>query len=284
MIAAQAAISIKNSRYVLEVKEKAAIEKQMEAARAVQTSLLVPGEQFSGGKIHHFYHPADHTGGDWYGNYWDGRRNRLYMLLGDVTGHGISSALVTAAAAGAAASAIYGIGTANQNLEQDLRSIARAINQAVLRTGAPTNRVMTMALLAIDLENGRGHYLNAAHPAVLIARNRGNMDFLLKAGNHFGISENPHFGSLEFALEPGDRVFMHTDGLIENRDARGATLRQVTMRKLILGNPDPEQLLKQMTLLIDNFVKNEQTDDTAIIVFHWTFAMSQNQNARIRAV
>ena len=90
------AISLKNIQLVEETRLSARMEAELQTARAVQHSLLpeklpeLPNLELAG-----YYQSASETGGDWYGVN-DAFENALYIMIGDVTGHGTPSALVTA--------------------------------------------------------------------------------------------------------------------------------------------------------------------------------------------
>ena len=56
-----------------------------------------------------FYAPASQTGGDWYGCHYDEASRIAYFFVGDVTGHGFPSALITGGASGAVSAAVQGL-------------------------------------------------------------------------------------------------------------------------------------------------------------------------------
>ena len=84
-------------------RERNTLISKLEAAKTVQEAILVPPTDVPHVKTFYGYEAAEKTGGDWFGNYFHEKENLLFSLIGDVTGHGVSSALLTAAAAGATA-------------------------------------------------------------------------------------------------------------------------------------------------------------------------------------
>ena len=77
----------------------------LETAEIVQKNLLLPCRNIPNIESRDFYKAAEHAGGDWFGHFYNEKYRTLYILIGDVTGHGLANALITGAAAGAAASA-----------------------------------------------------------------------------------------------------------------------------------------------------------------------------------
>ena len=247
----------------------------IEAARAVQEALLETGGEVPGCELAWFYRPAERAGGDWFGNYYVAAHSRLYMCVADVTGHGIPSALVTAAIAGATASAISAlrmqpIGAMND----DLHAIARAVNEAVLHTGARANRSATMVLLALDTQSGEGAILYAAHPLAYIRR-ASTVATLMGRGNLLGLKVDPSFETRRFSLLPGDVIFLYSDGLIENADSKGRMLRSRSLMKIIEDTDDPLQIVDQLRVRVEAFVQNKATDDTTFVVLKWQGTATQ---------
>jgi len=237
---------IKNIEYVAEVKERSRLEDSLRAAQAVQSALLpklnkVPGLEFAA-----HYASAEHTGGDWYGIHFDPDLARLYLQMGDVTGHGIPAALVTASAAGAIASAYSMLKRdPSISLDESLAWIVEAADKAVTGSCSENGLSMTMAFIALDLRSGEGVYLNAAHvPTYLV--NAGKLKTLLIPGQHLGMGQEKR-SPLRFSFAPGDYLFLYTDGLLENSYGQANRLRQRDLAKL-LTNGQALSVLKSSIL------------------------------------
>ena len=225
MLAAQGAVSVKNARYMHEVRSKALLESQLRAAGEVQDALLPEALSIPGFDIRPYFLTADAIGGDWYRTFHDRQQQRLYVVIGDVTGHGISSAIITANVAGAVNATFHHV------LQQDepaaipvvLRAMAAAAGRQVVETERRGGRLMTMVLAGIDLHTGETHYLNHGHPPVY----RIGKDVIhpvLKAGSPLGLSHGKG-GTARFTLAPGEMLLLYTDGLTENAGPDGKRLR-----------------------------------------------------------
>lgn len=260
-----------HSEWVRSEGERQELASSIEAARVVQEALLETGTAIPECRFAWFYRPAQRAGGDWFGNYHLEERQRLYLSLADVTGHGIPSALVTAAIAGACASSIDVLkNAAERSLSEDIQLIARAVNRAVLHTGARSQRSATMVLLALDLQTGEGEILYAAHPLAFHGRSDGSGSSpLIARGDLLGVMESPSFGTLPFRLSEGDTIFLYSDGLLENVDSQGKPLKSKTLQEMINKLHEPDELVEALREKVDSFAARQDTDDTTFVALKW---------------
>jgi predicted ATPase/serine phosphatase RsbU (regulator of sigma subunit)/tRNA A-37 threonylcarbamoyl transferase component Bud32 len=234
VLAAQAAISIKNAAYVEEVRARAVLEGQLEAAREVQRALLPAVPQIPGLAIASHYQSANRTGGDWFGWHQSPRTGRIFVQIGDVTGHGMPAALITGAVSGAVSSAHSIVDGLPEPLAQDeeLALIARVMNRTVLETGARASMLMTMAMISFEPATGRVSYLNAGHEPIYLIRPDG-VTAVLRPGTPLGSQDVPSFGTDAFSLQHGDILFLYTDGLVENPRPDGSVLKPRKLSQLL---------------------------------------------------
>jgi serine phosphatase RsbU (regulator of sigma subunit) len=176
---------------------------------------------------------------------------------------------VTAAVAGAAASAIDAIERqTTPNLAAALDQIGLAMNAAVRRTGHPTGRLMTMALIGIDLQSGRGHYRNAGQTPVLWFQGH-ETHAILDGGSPLGMHAGGRFGQRSFQLTPGDRLILYSDGLVENRHPGAAPAGHKLLREIGRSTPSPEEALGRIKTYVDGFVTDAKRDDVACVAFRY---------------
>ncbi len=146
--------------------EKASLKKQLEVARAVQ-QMLVPSEDVierrpCGSPAH--FQPAAECGGDWW-TFHDLPDGRLLTVVGDVTGHGISSAIIT----GAAKAACDVVRTfAREQLSP--AQLLRVMNCSIFEAGQQ-KFLMTCAACIFDPAAGSLTLANAGHPFPYLVRN-----------------------------------------------------------------------------------------------------------------
>jgi signal transduction histidine kinase/DNA-binding response OmpR family regulator len=251
--------------------EKHLLEINLAAAQDVQAKLSRSKSTLPGIEITEYYRPAESTGGDWLAYHFERHSNRLYILIGDVTGHGMSAALVTVAGAGAFKGAIGGIKVLGQehSMLDCLKFIANAMNEAVLDAGQKISKSMTMAFVCLDLETGAGVYLNAGHSHLSILSEKG-VDYCVKGGDPLGHHESPDYGNKGFQLKEGDAIFLYTDGLFENRGPNGEALSQRQLKKILSENNQPETIKREIISTCELLWKdNSPEDDCTFLLVKW---------------
>lgn len=218
-----------------EQKEKQRLVNEQETARLVQTNLL-PTPDLK--KIENFdvishFEAAAECAGDWWGHYLlpDGR---LLILLGDVTGHGTASAILTAVVKGFCDS----IRTQNQDF-----SAAQLLEQldTVVYNGCHGSRVMTMFAGVLDPVQKTIEFSSAAHNSPFLIQNQSSVSSsqkLMVPGKPLGLiskSETRHttYLSKRISLNLGDFLFVFSDGLTEALNEVGEEFSERRLKKLL---------------------------------------------------
>jgi serine phosphatase RsbU (regulator of sigma subunit) len=248
--------------------EKALLLKDLENTRLMQQALLHQAPKIEGVAIETYYQAANKAGGDWYSCYFDDEAQVLYTLVGDVTGHGVESALITGAAAGALHSFFsYKKRKFAQCIDlcQCLTDIACCVNEAVYRTGMASNNLMTMVFFAIDLPAGQAYYINAGHTPIL-QRTEQRVKGIIQRGSPLGLSLQPRFRVKEIPYQSGDVFLMYTDGLFENQLGR----KQRVLDKRLQAHLQERQSLAYIKdKIVNDFVSagtHEDHDDVTFIL------------------
>jgi serine phosphatase RsbU (regulator of sigma subunit) len=187
---------------------------ELESARFVQQSLL-PGETPGLGDfdLAGWNKPADQTGGDYYS--WrqlaDGR---TVVMLADVTGHGISSALMAAAC--------HAYAQASIAQDSDLDAIVTRIN-GLLCADLPSGKLVTFVAGVLDPSTGCVDLLSAGHAPLLLYSAAEDRVYSYDAhGVPFGIFRTLAYGPAQnIRLAPGDMLVLITDGFFEWTNATG---------------------------------------------------------------
>ncbi len=281
------ALSISNINFVAETQEKAELNAELNAAKVVQESLILPSEKIPGVDIVSFYRSANHTGGDWIGHYYDKENHRLDFFVGDVTGHGFGASLITSVAYGG----VYGSeellatikseseceSTTKQSPEERLTRIAQVVNKLVFQSGHQT-LMMTMAFISIDLETGECVFLNAGHnPPYWIRQAEKEARCQVTRGNRLGYSLTPRFGIKKFTLNPGDAIFAYTDGLIENTGPdNDSTFLIYDVKKILTSSTQIREIHNNIIKKAESIWKNHPPcDDIATLAVQWMGPVSR---------
>lgn len=201
-----------------DVRVKAQLEREMSLARTVQETLSPGREALQVGplRIAGVVVTADACGGDW----WFRApldEQRVAIGIGDVTGHGLSTALVATSATSGFASAM----TMREPDQLNSQVLISALNITLAHLGRGEYQ-MSSALAVIDTQTGFIDYAAGGHPAACVY-NRGSGQFasLPARGPLLGASVASQYTSRQAQLRPGDIVVWYSDGLTEARDAAG---------------------------------------------------------------
>jgi serine phosphatase RsbU (regulator of sigma subunit) len=208
-----------HARMARQAGVRAALAREVELAATVQGELL-PGKGphvIGDVTVVGSWRPATRCAGDFWGVYPLGGR-RVLLAIGDVTGHGVASAMVTAAAAGACDVCVR---RDPEHLE--LGALMTALDIAVRRVGGG-ELVMTCFAAILDPDAREIRFVSCGHTAPYLVRtgDKGiELAALVARGNPLGGSVPPQPKVQQRSLEPGDVVVCYTDGVVEARDHAG---------------------------------------------------------------
>jgi hypothetical protein len=203
-------------------RETAKLISTMESARILQESLVSRHIRSPMLEVASYYRAAEQTGGDWFSIVDRPEQNFVLFALGDVTGHGLSSSMMTAFACGALEASVHNLDWSPEAMPRSLGRLAETFNQLLFRTANSNDRLMTMSVFVIDLSSLKGYYVNCGHHASwLLSRER--LAPIFRRGSILGLqAENTRFQVMAFNFELGDSILLHSDGLVENPGPDGA--------------------------------------------------------------
>ena len=193
---------------VLLLESQHQMEQELQLAERVQQSLAPKSLTWGGVSVEAHYQPASSIGGD-YGLVIPSE-DRLDVVVCDVSGHGISSALV--------ANRIYSETMAQIESGAELGSMLRHLNHFAVQNLASSSFYFTVAAMRLHRSGGYLQFAGAGHPPAIIVRQGRSPRLLESTQMILGLFENAvgADASVETAVETGDRVILYTDGLTEN--------------------------------------------------------------------
>lgn len=153
------------------------------------------------------FRPYAEVSGDFYDVTVGGTHDSLSLFLGDATGHGVSAALVTMMVKMGLSSLPYDLAT-----DEVLRRLNRMLKSCI-----PVGRFLTGVYMRIT-SDGFVTSSNAGHPPLLIVPSDGKETVVFEAhGLPLGIFAHEHvpYEVSSYGLEPGDKLFLYTDGVTE---------------------------------------------------------------------
>lgn len=255
---------------------RAVIEAELQAANAVQETLFPPEREGQSVELSTCYLVAERVGGDWFWYTEDQAAGLVYFYIGDVTGHGVPSALLTGVICGAINSldARYSGFSDTVTPADRLMQTASVVNDVVVKTGARSDRWVSMCLMCLNVRTGELLTVNAGHPFPLIWRAKTqSLESVVCSGSLMGHS-TARFSVREDQLEEGDSVMLFTDGLLEAKERLKPSQHQSRRREmsnLFKNSQSPTQIVEmirqEMALLTKN--GNTLTDDVTLVVFRW---------------
>lgn len=206
------------------------------------------------------YLPADDLGGD-YCDIQPVNEKFCLFAIGDVTGHGVSSALVTAMAKAVVTDFVIAG-------ETDPTQIMICLNE-MLFTQFNRKKCMTMFLALLDLESGKMACSNAGHPMPLLLRQNQRLPLLPLSHPPLGFStRNQVFPRADVLLEPGDRLLLFTDILIECRGHDGEAIGSSGLAKLCLAYNSlaPAEMSEKIIDKVKKLAGKKLDDDLTMII------------------
>jgi serine phosphatase RsbU (regulator of sigma subunit) len=206
-IAASAAVAIENARLYQVAVEKGRLERELQVARQVQASLLpkdtpsIAGWDFAARWL-----PAREVAGDYY-DFSFGSPPNLDLVVGDVTDKGMPAALFMAVSRSVVRASLIGAA-----------SLANGITRANRLISADSTNGMFITLFCgrLDPASGTLTYVNAGHnPPLLYRAADDSLTELGRTGMALGVDDAHEYRQKVARLNPGDFVFLYTDGVTD---------------------------------------------------------------------
>ncbi len=231
------------------------LTREMEAAATIQQRLLpaksppVPGMQLIGR-----CRPAAFVGGDYYD--FVQHDGAWYFLIGDVSGHGIGSALFMSNARSAVRALLPWI--------PDLVPLAQALNTRMTDDAGDSGMFISLVIGRLDPDSGRISLVNCGHPPPILLRRDGTVSQLDAMAQPIGMVDDLDLDEVSVVdLDPGDLLLLYTDGLIEARapDARMFGIERASETLRVLAGQPIEAIADGLLGEITHFTARATLED-----------------------
>ena len=253
------------------------LDRDLIEAKKLQQSLIRDRNiDFGGGRAALMMQPSGHVGGDLVGSFVIDER-RIAVFSVDVSGHGVASAMMTARLAG-----LLSGGSPDQNIA--LRVTAKGARDAYPpeEVAFRLNRLMiedvqveqyfTMAYAEIDLVGGQVRLVQAGHPHPVLMQRGGGLVALGDGGLPIGLIPGARYEAVEAVLQPGDRLFLMSDGVTECPDPKGQELGTDGLLKVLrkFGAMPSANLLEALIWDLAAFAGHDDfPDDVSGLLFDY---------------
>jgi phosphoserine phosphatase RsbU/P len=239
------------------------LNSELEMAQQVQRSIL-PREtpKVPGLEITARYIPMSSLAGDFY-DFMVVDEKHVGILIADVAGHGLPSALI--------ASMLQTALAAQFPHASDPARVLSGLNQALY--GKFQNYFVTAAYVFLDMYNNTVQYAGAGHPPLLLrrARTRETIE-CLQNGLMLGPFSHATYSALSFAHEMGDRIVLITDGIVEAADSSGDQFGMRRLKEIVESQDDlpangfADALFRSLSSWSERAIGARQSDDITLLV------------------
>jgi len=187
---------------------------------------------------------------------------KIKIVVGDVSDHGIASALLMTTARAFLRQRVARPGTLNQ--------IVVDVNRQLSEDVQDSGRFMTLFLCEIDGQNQTIRWVNAGHdPAVIFDQSSKNFEELTGRALPLGVSEKAGYQESRRKLAPGQIILIGTDGIWESQNTEGQMFGKERFRKVIRTHAAKaaQDILQSVIDEINQFCHPlENEDDVTLVV------------------
>jgi len=253
----EAMLEAQRRRLVLEY-----LHQELEVARQLQAGMLpLRGRLFPDRpdvEVAGMMEPASSVGGDLFDAFFVGE-GRLFLCVGDVSGHGVPAALFMARAIGLMR--IVAMGTNRPDL------LLERINDE-LCVGNDTSMFMTIFCGFFEVASGRLTYSNGGHCAPVLVRRDGTTRLPLPKGTMAGAMPGLRYAAQEIVLERGEMLVCFTDGATEAQNAAAEEFSEERLLAIVARHADDplEALLDAVRREVTEFTGREALEDDCTLL------------------
>lgn len=261
-MASQAAIAIENALLHKERLNNQLLNKEIELASTIQSGFwpedepMIPNYKVAGCSI-----PAKNVGGDYFDYIPLPNKNKWGFTVADVTGKGVSAALLMATMRASLRSHLEYSNTPSKSLTK--------VNELIFKD-SPLDKFITAIYCELDSIKNTIRYVNAGHnnPYVLDADK--NSIFTLEVGGlMLGILDSVKYDEEIYVLKSNQKIILFSDGITEARNLEGDFFGEKRFENWLLENKhlEPNSMVKGITDKLIHFRNGaEQSDDITIVV------------------
>ncbi len=246
--------------HVRRIIERERVKAEIDAANRIQAALLpLDTPNLAGAAVASHYRAATEIGGDYF-DFLQQESGEIGIAFGDVSGHGLTSGIVMAMAKSALLVQI--------DHDPAPRKVMDVLNDIVIKT-APKRILMTFFFGMLDPRSQTLRFSSAGHhdPYVYRAATR-TLEALSSWGFPLGVRRRDPFREHVVEFEPGDRLVLYSDGLIEAIDDDGEPFGFERFEQIIAtnGHLSADEMKKALLQAVKKFTRNRPPEDDQTLV------------------
>jgi phosphoserine phosphatase RsbU/P len=240
--------------------ENARVTRDLELAKQIQLSLL-PGSPpaVNGVRIAARCVPATHVGGDYY-DFFKRSDEVVELFMADVSGHSVGAALIMVET--------RSVLRAQMQATRSSAEILRVLNELLYEDLSRAELFITMFCAKYDGATRTFSFANAGHTRPLLHKN-GKWEELDAEGLILGVDQRFSFEEKSVRLEPGNLLFLYTDGIIEAEAPSGELFGVERLCELLttLLDREPETVIDRVLAEVTAFTTpSPLQDDISMVV------------------
>lgn len=237
-------------------REYSELQQELDLARRIQLSILPasfpPSQSF---RVAAKYVPMTSVAGDLY-DFLLADDKQAGLLIADVSGHGVPAALI--------ASMVKMAATAQRAQAAHPGALLEGMNSALC--GNTQGQYVTAAYAYLDAQSRALHYSAAGHPAMLLLR-KGSVTEIAENGMLLAAVNSATYDTRALPLEPGDRLLLYTDGLVEARNADGKLFGEQSLAAEFKSTSElpPAEAVDRLIAAVQRWAKSQDDDLTVLV-------------------
>jgi sigma-B regulation protein RsbU (phosphoserine phosphatase) len=250
------------------------LEEEMDAARALQLGMLPRDFPVCSSAqpvaVHAVMQAAREVGGDLYDCFYTGDRTFCF-LVGDVSGKGASAAMFMARTR----SLVRMAATLWREWRVDEiqpAELAEAVNRELCQNN-DERMFVTLFLGLFDTRTGILSFINAGHPPPHMLRMGGAaVQIESKPGLPLGVRQNAKYPGRTLAIQPGDALFLCSDGVFEALNEKGDlfSIDRLSQELSATHSADPVEIVRVIKNAVDKFAGSApKADDVTALALRW---------------
>lgn len=247
---------------IRETAAREAVEKELQVARQIQTSLLPkvrpPYSEHDEFSLYAVNEPAKVTAGDFY-DFWFVDDDRLAVVIADVSGKGLPAAMFMAVAR----TVIRNFSAAGRTPGETL-----AIANRVLTEENEEQMFVTVFLGHYNVRTGELVYANGGHNPPLVARHDGRVESLgPPTGPLLAVWDDADYENRRTELDSGDFLLLYTDGVTEAHNEEAGMFGEEGLERLLsqLHGAPPEEICRELLDRVNDHRRQEAQDDVTLL-------------------
>lgn len=244
-------------------RERVKVVDEVQKAADSMGAKVVPDEfpKFDGFLIKHWHMPFKNIPGGDFIDYFRLDEDNIAVILGDVMGKRWGAWYFAVAYAGYVRSAARFVLESSNDYQPS--HILQKVNESVFKDERIAEVFITLSIIILDKKNKTARY-SGAGDLPLIFKSK-SVERIISEGVLLGFSKSGEYEDTEIKLNPGDELFLVTDGITEARNKQGELYGEDKLMDFLSSlNPD-EDTVEQIQKEIADYTGGEMDDDLSLI-------------------